>query len=119
MSVTEPNDQPPIALDALKQMLGGDDDLVKMILEKFRAEIAGDISQLRELGSRGEPEPIRALAHRLKGTCGNTQAMGLSNIAKSLQFAMAAGDIAEAPGLISALELERVALEQYLSDSGY
>lgn len=37
---------PAIDLTALSHMLGGDVLLVKMILEKFRAEIAGDIAAL-------------------------------------------------------------------------
>jgi HPt (histidine-containing phosphotransfer) domain-containing protein len=41
---------------------------------------------------------MRALAHRLKGTCGNAQAAQLSEIAKLLQFAMAAGELEQAPG---------------------
>ena len=49
-------------------MLGNDAALVQMILEKFRAEIQSDIEALAELASGSDPEPIRALAHRLKGT---------------------------------------------------
>ena len=74
MSTTAPSEGSPIDLDALRVMLGGDDSLVKMILEKFRAEILGDIEQLKTLQGQQEAEPMRALAHRLKGTCGNAQA---------------------------------------------
>ena len=84
MSTMAPNEGSPIDLDALRVMLGGDDGLVKMILEKFRAEILGDIEQLKTLQGQQEAEPIRALAHRLKGTCGNAQAAQLSEIAKLL-----------------------------------
>lgn len=116
----EPNDIPPaIDLTALSHMLGGDVSLVKMILEKFREEIAGDIAALTDLASSGDPEPIRALAHRLKGTCSNAQAMPLSNVAKSLQTAMAVGDMAQAPDLIEKLEMERKLLERYLAEQGY
>ena len=118
MKITESNDQPPIDLVALGKMLGDDPALVQMILGKFRAEIAGDIAALGELAPSGDPESIRALAHRLKGTCSNAQAMPLSNVAKLLQTAMAAGDLSQAPGLISALQLERKSLEQYLTDQG-
>ena len=62
-------------------MLGDDPALVEMILGKFRAEIADDIAALGELAARVDPEPFRALAHRLKGTCSNAQAMPISNVA--------------------------------------
>ena len=119
MSTTAPSEGTPINLDALRVMLGGDDGLVKMILEKFRAEILGDIERLKTLQAQQEAEPIRALAHRLKGTCGNAQAAQLSEIAKLLQFAMAAGELAQAPGLIKALDAERLSLERYLTEQGY
>lgn len=119
MSTTVPSESAPIDLDALRVMLGGDDSLVRMILEKFRVEIRGDIEQLQALQTKQEAEPIRALAHRLKGTCGNAQAAQLSEIAKLLQFAMAAAELDQAPGLIKALEAERVALEHYLTKQGY
>ena len=118
MKITESSDMPPIDLVALGKMLGDDLALVQMILGKFRAEIAGDISALAELAASGDPEPIRALAHRLKGSCSNAQAMPISNVAKLLQTAMAAGDISQAPGLINALQLERESLEKYLVDKG-
>ena len=43
MSTTAPSEAPPIDLGALRVMLGGDSVLVKLVLEKFRAEIFGDI----------------------------------------------------------------------------
>ena len=46
---------PAIDLTALSHMLGGDVSLVKMILEKFREEIAGDIAALTDLASSGDP----------------------------------------------------------------
>jgi len=119
MSTTVPREDPPIDLNALRVMLGGDGGLVKMILEKFRAEILGDIEQLKLIQIEQQREPIRALAHRLKGTCGNAQAGQLSEIAKLLQFAMAAGELEQAPGLIKALDAERLSLERYLSEQGF
>lgn len=45
--------------------------------------------------------------------------MPLSNVAKLLQNAMVAGDMAQAPALIEKLEIERKLLERYLADHGY
>ena len=94
MKITESSDMPPINLLPLGKMLGDDPALVQMILGKFRAEIADDIAALGELAASGDPERIRALAHRLKGTCSNAQAMPISNVAKLLQTAMAGGELA-------------------------
>jgi HPt (histidine-containing phosphotransfer) domain-containing protein len=109
----------PIDLTALSQMLGGDTSLVTMILEKFRAEIEGDISALADLANSSDAEAIRALAHRLKGTCSNAQAMPLSNVAKALQTATSGGGVSQAPDLIEKLEMERQLLERYLTEQGY
>jgi HPt (histidine-containing phosphotransfer) domain-containing protein len=109
----------PIDLTALSHMLGGDTSLVKMILEKFREEIAGDIESLAALANGDDASAIRALAHRLKGTCSNAQAMPLSNVAKALQTATSGGNVSQAPDLIEKLEMERQLLERYLTEQGY
>ena len=67
MKITESSDIPPIDLVALGKMLGDDPALVQMILDKFRAEIAGDIAALGELAVSGDPERIRATSSPLKG----------------------------------------------------
>ena len=84
MRITDPSDLPPMDLVVLGEMLGGDADLVKMIVGKFRAEVYSDVTALQSLATENDPEPIRALAHRLKGTCSNAQAMPLANSAKHL-----------------------------------
>ena len=84
---------------ALGKMFGDDPALVQIIVGKFLAEIAGDIAVLGELAASGDPKPIRVLAHRLTGTCGNARAMRLSNVAKLLQPASAAGDMSQVPGI--------------------
>jgi len=115
----EPSDLPPIDLLALGDMLGGDADLVTMILGKFRAEVHRDVMALQSLAIQNDPEPIRALAHRLKGTCSNAQAMPLADSAKHLQTAMTAGARDQAQSLIATLEAQRQELERYLVEQGY
>ena len=114
-----PNDLPPIDLMVLSDMLGGDTDLVAMILGKFSAEVHSDVMALQSLAIQNDPEPTRALAHRLKGTCGNTQAAPLANSAKHLQTAMAAGNLDQAQSLVVTLEAQRHELERYLVQQGH
>ena len=71
MRITESSDLPLIDLMTLGDILSGDADLVTMILGKFRAEVHSDVMALQSLATQNDPEPIRPLAHRLKGTCGN------------------------------------------------
>ena len=61
-----PSEHPPIDLDALRVMLGGDENLVSMILEKFRAEIFGDIEQLKSLQA-GDQRTYPRISAPLKG----------------------------------------------------
>ena len=119
MRIMEPSDLPPIDLMALGDMLGGDADLVTMILGNFRAEVHSDVMALQSLATQNDPEPIRALAHRLKGTCGNAQATPVANSAKHLQTAMAAGNLDQVQSLITTLEAQRHELDRYLVGQGY
>ena len=66
MSTMVPSEHPPIDLDALRVMLGGDENLVSMILEKFRAEVLGDIEQLKSLQT-GEQTTYSRISASLKG----------------------------------------------------
>jgi HPt (histidine-containing phosphotransfer) domain-containing protein len=100
-------------------VLGGDADLVKRIVGKFRAEVYSDVTALQSFATENDPEPIRALAHRLKGTCSNAQAMPLANSAKHLHTAMAAGNLDQAQSLIATLEAQRQEIERYLVQQGY
>ncbi len=119
MKIMEPSDRPPIDLVTLGKMLGDDTDLVKMIVGKFRTEVHSDVTALQSLATQNDPEPIRALAHRLKGTCSNAQAMPLANSAKHLQTAMTVGILDQAQSLIATLETQRQELERYLVEQGY
>ena len=73
----------------------------------------------RVLRPRTTPEPIRALAHRLKGTCGNAQATPLANSAKHFQTAMAADNLDQAQSLIATLEAQRQEIGRYLVQQRY
>ena len=111
----------PMDLPALREMLGGSDDLVGIILGKFRPEIEADIGQLQSLVDSDDmdAEAIRSLAHRLKGSCSNTKTLPMAEIAQALQFSMAGGDLVTAKPLVEALVTERARLEEYLSQQGY
>ncbi len=111
----------PMDLTALREMLGGSDDLVGIILGKFRPEIEADISQLQVLVDTDDidAEAVRSLAHRLKGSCSSTKTMPMAEIAQALQFSMAGGDLVTAKPLVEALVTERARIEEYLSQQGY
>lgn len=111
----------PMDLPALREMLGGSDGLVGIILGKFRPEIEADIGQLQVLVEADDidAEAVRSLAHRLKGSCSNTKTIPMAEIAQALQFSMAAGDLVTAKPLAEALVTERARLEEYLSQQGY
>ncbi|MDB2432510.1 hypothetical protein N9W66_00045 [Luminiphilus sp.] len=51
MRITDPSDLPPMDLVVLGEMLGGDADLVKTIVGKFRAEVYSDVTALQSLAT--------------------------------------------------------------------
>jgi len=63
-------------------MLGGDRSVVASLLTKFSAELKAGISVIER-----DAETLRKIAHRVKGTSANLQAMILSASARELEQA--------------------------------
>ncbi|VFQ43498.1 response regulator [Desulfoluna butyratoxydans] len=65
------------------------DKLITLFLEKTPQELA----RLRETVAQGDPEPIRAQAHKMKGYFANISAKRLEQLAATLQSIAEKGDI--------------------------
>ena len=73
--------------DAVLDMLGDDRSVVASLLTKFSAELEADISASELALIERDAETLRKIAHRVKGTSANLQAMMLSASARELEQA--------------------------------
>ena len=75
----------PIDFDALLEMLGGDKQIVSSLLSKFVNELTSDLATSDQAIVDHDPETLRQIAHRVKGTSANLHALMLSAAARELE----------------------------------
>jgi PAS domain S-box-containing protein len=88
-----PNDGlPPVDLDALTEMTGGDTEFVRELIEVFVAAGDRELAGLLAAMSTSDFASVRRHAHSLKGASANMRAVVLADVAQRLESAAAAGD---------------------------
>jgi two-component system, sensor histidine kinase and response regulator len=97
------------------ERLGGDEILLREILEIFVADAARQIEMLGAASNQGDTSVLRNQAHSLKGACGNIGACQMQETAHELEDAGKQGDLQKAAVLVPRLRAEfngfRVAIE--------
>ena len=82
----------PIDFAALLEMLGGDKQIVASLLSKFVEELTSDLAASEQAVVDHDAEALRQIAHRVKGTSANLQALMLSAAARELEQACTEAD---------------------------
>ena len=82
----------PIDFAALLEMLGGEKQIVASLLSKFVEELNSDLAASEQAVVDHDAEPLRQIAHRVKGTSANLQALMLSAAARELEQACTEAD---------------------------
>jgi two-component system, sensor histidine kinase and response regulator len=90
----------PAALDRL----GGDEDLLRMLIERFCSEFANAGRDLRGLLERGEHHDAERLAHNLAGVASQLEATEVANASRTLELQLRAGEVDGASALADRVE---------------
>lgn len=96
----------PIDWLDLLERVAGDSDLAVQILEIFARDSSEQIRKVRELLEAGNLDQVRRLAHTLKGASANAAAMGMSEMARSLEIAAGTGSRRSAESAFALLQTE-------------
>lgn len=81
----------PIDFSAVLEMLGGDSDLVHVLLGTFLEELSSDLEASQLALADDDAESLRRLAHRIKGTSASLHALIVSAAARELEQACMEG----------------------------
>jgi HPt (histidine-containing phosphotransfer) domain-containing protein len=81
----------PIDFSAVLEMLGGDRDLVHVLLGTFLEELSSDLEASQLALADDDAESLRRLAHRIKGTSASLHALIVSAAARELEQACMEG----------------------------
>ena len=111
----------PINFATLLEMLGGEKQIVASLLSKFAEELTSDLAASEQAMVDHDPEALRQVAHRIKGTSANLHALMLSAAARELEQACTEADASlltiKQQVMSDQVRLVREALESWRSDS--
>lgn len=99
-----------------------DEDIARMLLERFMEEIPSHIDELRMVMESGDAEKVHMKAHNIRGVAGNLGACRLSAVAEAAEKSADSGDIRNLPELVGMIEAEltelKKAITAYLESGG-
>lgn len=101
---------------ALKELLDGDEDLFKEIIEDFMNDLPLQIKLLKEALAENNEEMVRQKAHTIKGASASIRAWAINGLALNLENAAKKGDLTRVRALVEKLEDEVEYLFGILSD---
>jgi two-component system, sensor histidine kinase and response regulator len=120
-STADPSPESPVwDCGGLRRDVGGDDGVVRELVELYRQEAPQLRQAVRTALKDGHADQLRRAAHSLKGTLASLHAPEASSAAEALERLGRAGNLAAAPQAHADLEkkLERLhgELERYLTE---
>ena len=101
--------------DALER-LGGDTELLQMILEVFQDSCTGQLSRLEQAITASDFKTAYREAHSIKGAAANVSAKRIRAVASELERQMSESDIEGAPKLLDMLREEVEVFKTTIAD---
>jgi len=99
-----PEDLPLFDREDLLLRIQGNTRLLDKLIALFLDKTPQELKHLKRAVAQGEPEPIRAQAHKMKGYFANISAKQLEHMTTSLQEAAENGDLKGCSDHVAAIE---------------
>jgi len=100
------DDRPIFDYDALLELAGGDEELLREIVRMFLEDCPRMLAQIDEAIAAGDPEGLRQTAHALKGVIANFAVPAAEEAARVLEHMGSEGEMERAEGVRAALVAE-------------
>jgi len=101
-----PDDRPIFDYDALLELAGGDEELLREIVRMFLEDCPSMLEQIDEAIAACDPEGLRQTAHALKGVIANFAVPAAEEAARALEHMGSEGDMERAEAVQAALVAE-------------
>jgi HPt (histidine-containing phosphotransfer) domain-containing protein len=79
--------------DGLMTRLAGDSQLVQRVVSRFLGDMSGQLAALAEAVGNPDPNPVRLIAHSIKGAAASAGGVRLSETARNMELLAKAGDL--------------------------
>jgi HPt (histidine-containing phosphotransfer) domain-containing protein len=80
-------------VDSALEMLGGDMDLLREVVEMFLTDLPNKLEELRTGIAQSDPDKVRRVAHSLKGAAANIAAEDVRSSAFEIEQLASNGDL--------------------------
>ncbi|MGE5094364.1 MAG: ATP-binding protein [Betaproteobacteria bacterium] len=107
-------DDAPIDFAMLHDISGGNEEVARDVLGRFRRYNAEDAQKLREAARDADAEKLTAFSHRIKGSSRTIGANGLAAICERLERAARARDLQSIAADLAAFDEEIERLDRYI-----
>ena len=125
----EPATEAPVALDTsavlsvfdrsvFKNRLMGDEDIMKLVIEKFLSDFPEELDRLAAVAAKGDSAGAWQLGHKMKGSAANLSANALRAVAREIEKAGKDGDIERVRSLMPELRTVFDELHEFLQREG-
>jgi signal transduction histidine kinase/DNA-binding response OmpR family regulator len=104
----------PLDVNVLKELVGGDEAVVRNLLHDFRISVEAIAAELRAACAAGQTTAAAAAAHKLKSSSRSVGALALGDLCDEMERAGKNGDTAALATLLPRFEHELVSVERYL-----
>lgn len=123
MKVATVVDDPRIdrsAIDRLLEVIGGDTNDLKELVEEFHATAPALVRRMEAAAQEGDTEALRIASHSLKSNARDFGAAELGALCERLEQACRSGTVADGSGQVAAIARElsaaRIALDRTIAD---
>jgi HPt (histidine-containing phosphotransfer) domain-containing protein len=105
-----PRERPVLAREELLERLGGDEQLLRQVLEVFASDAPVQLEALLGAVDEADQEVVWRRAHGIKGAAANVGAIALKRAAFELEAAARAGNLDQLPRLAARVgqEIDRL-----------
>ena len=105
---------PVVDLNVLREQIGDDDELIAIMLNQFSEANAVDLTALTDAIGQQQPDSVRKVAHRIKGSSGLIGAQELSELAKHVEHNAHLGDWADLQVYCDKISVLSQTIEQFI-----
>ncbi|MBC7982518.1 MAG: response regulator, partial [Candidatus Obscuribacterales bacterium] len=107
---------PPINLARLNEITDGDPEFTHELLETFIVSMTAQLAEMHAANKAQDRLALARAAHQLKGACANIHAIGLCELAQTLEAQAASLTETSIENYLRALEKEFARAQTFLSD---
>jgi two-component system sensor histidine kinase/response regulator len=118
-AVSKPQSTRPVDLDGALEVVDGDVDLLRDVVEMFSEEYPTQVEALREALARQDALGVESAAHRLKGILSNVGGLTARDLARRLETMGEEGKLDGGAQVLGELDAEIERVVRFFSEPGW